>query len=136
MEEKLRNKNLYKLELLFLKVLPIILAVFYFIGTVLSVNEDLEISFISYISSVSLIPLLFMYLSSYVFQFCEYHRMFLHYIAFNMVINAIDWYIGIPIDDKLFIQIYLIITGICLFVILYLYLKSRRDEKFNRPNTR
>ena len=134
MEEKLRNKNLYKLELLFLKVLPIILAVFYFIGTVLSVNEDLEISFISYISSVSSIPLLFMYLSSYVFQFCEYHRMFLHYIAFNMVINAIDWYIGIPIDDKLFIQIYLIITGICLFVILYLYLKSRRNERFdNKP---
>jgi len=122
--------------LLFLKVLPIILAVFYCIGTVLSINEDLEISFISYISSVSLIPLLFMYLSSYVFQFCEYYRMFLHYIAFNMVINAIDWYIGIPIDDKLFVQIYLIITGICLFVILYLYLKSRRDEKFNRPNTR
>lgn len=132
-EEKRINKILYKSEILTLKCLPIILSVFYFVGTLLSLFE-IDVAIISYISGMSLIPLLFMYLSSYVFQFCNYHRMFLHYVAFNMMINCIDWYIGIPVSNRLFLAIFLIVTCIFLFVILYLYLKSRRNERFdNKP---
>lgn len=130
-----RNKTLYKVELLIIKILPIILAGFYFIGTTLSLF-NIDVTIITYLSGVSLIPLLFMYLSSYVFQFCKYHRMFLHYILFNIIANCIDWYIGIPLNNKEYFSIFLIITCIFLFVILYLYLKSRRNEKFNRPNSR
>ena len=129
-----RNKTLYKVELLILKILPAILAGFYFIGTTLSLF-DIDVTIITYLSGVSLIPLLFMYLSSYVFKFCEYHRMFLHYVLFNIIANCIDWYIGIPLNNKEYFSIFLIITCIFLFVILYLYLKSRRDEKFNRTNS-
>ena len=42
-------------------------------------NIDLVI--LSYIGGVSLIPILFIYITSYTFKFCEYHRMFLHYIV-------------------------------------------------------
>lgn len=132
-EEKRINKILYKSEILTLKCLPIILSMFYFVGTLLSLFE-IDVAIISYISGMSLIPLLFMYLSSYVFQFCNYHRMFLHYVAINMTINCIDWYIGIPVSNRLFLAIFLIVTCIFLFVILYLYLKSRRNERFdNKP---
>lgn len=128
-----RNKTLYKVELLILKILPIILAGFYFIGTTLSLFE-IDATIVTYLSGMSLIPLLFMYLSSYVFQFCEYHRMFLHYVLFNMVANCVDWYVGIPLDNKEYFSIFLIISCIFLFVILYLYLKSRRNEKSINKN--
>ena len=125
MEERKRSKLLYKIEILSLKVLPMLLAVLYFIGTSLSLF-GIEITWLSYISGVSLIPLLFMYLSSYVFNFCSYHRMFLHYISFNMIVNCIDWYIGIPISNRLYFAAFTAVTCIFLFVILYLYLKRKK----------
>lgn len=42
-------------------------------------NIDLVI--LSYIEEVSLITILFIYVTSYTFKFCEYHRIFLHYIV-------------------------------------------------------
>lgn len=87
-------------------------------------NIDLPI--LSYIGGISFISLIFMYLSSYVFQFCEYHRMFLHYVVIDNIICIYDLYIGIPIEDLEILKIHISVLGICLFVILYLYLKSRR----------
>lgn len=135
MEEKRRNKVLYKTEIVSIKVLPMILSLLYFIGTTMSLF-GIELTWMSYISGVSLLPLLFMYLSSYVFSFCAYHRMFLHYISFNMVINCLDWYVGIPISNRMYFAGFVSITCIFLFLILYLYLKSRRNEKCCNNNTR
>jgi hypothetical protein len=127
------SKRLYKTEILFLKILPMLLAGFYFIGTVLSLF-NIDVAIITYLSGMSLIPLLFMYISSYVFKFCSYHRMFLHYVSFGMILNCLDWYVGIPLNNKEFLSVFLIITFIFLFVILYLYLKSRRNEKSINKN--
>lgn len=135
MEDVRRNKLLYKVEILVLKILPMLLSLLYLMGTILNCF-NIDVSLISYLSGVSLIPLLFMYLSSYVFRFCEYHRMFLHYIAFNMIINCVDWYICIPLNNKEFLTLFLIISCIFLFVILYLYLKSRSNEESSNLNTR
>lgn len=130
--EKLRNnKLLYRMELGLLKILPMLIALIYFINTLLSLF-GIDLAILSYIGGISFIPLIFMYLSSYVFKFCEYHRMFLHYIVLDNIISIIDLYIGIPVSTKWIILIHIILFGICLFVILYLYLKSRRNEKFNR----
>lgn len=130
--EKLRkDKLLYRMELGLLKILPMLVALIYFINILLSLF-GIDLVILSYIGGISFIPLIFMYLSSYVFKFCEYHRMFLHYIVLDNIISIIDLYIGIPVSTKWIILIHIILFGICLFVILYLYLKSRRDEKFNR----
>ena len=67
-----------------------------------------------------------MYVASYVFQFCEYHRMFLHYIVIDDLINIYDWYIGIPIDNRELFIVHLAIVGITLFIILYLYVKHHK----------
>ena len=97
-EESLRNKKLYKIELCLLKVLPMIIALFYLINTVTS-YFNMDIPILSSIAGLSIIPLIFIYVSSYAFKFCEYHRMFLHYIVVNDVINIYDYYIGIPLDN-------------------------------------
>ncbi len=70
--------------------------------------------------------IVYLYISSYIFRFCEYHRMFLHYIVINTAINTYDLYIGIPMSDLELLTLYMSITGITLFLILYLYVKSHK----------
>lgn len=132
-EERLKDKTLYKLELYLLKIIPMLLALIAFLNTVLS-YFDIDLVIWSYIGSVSLLPLIFLYMSSYVFRFCEYHRMFLHYVVITNVLNVYDYYIGIPISDRELIVLHMIITGISLFIILYLYVKSTKKSstKSNR----
>ena len=98
MVENLRSKLLYKIELRLLKIIPMILAFTALLNSILSYfNIDLYI--LSYIGGISIFTMIFLYLSSYVFKFCEYHRMFLHYVVVTWIINTIDYYIGIPIND-------------------------------------
>lgn len=89
------------------------------LNTVLS-YYGIDWPFLSYLGSVSIFTLAFLYLSSVVFRFCMWHRMFLHYVAFNWVLNIVDYYIGIPVSDRSLFIMYLSITGVFLFVIFYL----------------
>ena len=123
-ENSLRNKSLYKIELYLLKAMPMLLAAIYLINTVLS-YYDIVLPALSYIGGLSFIPLLFMYISSYVFRFCSYHRMFLHYIVVNDLINLTDYYYTLPMSDWELFILHMSIAGISLFIILYLYVKSR-----------
>lgn len=102
-----------------------VIALAYLVNTVSSYFE-IDLPILASIAGMSLIPLIFMYISSYVFRFCEYHRMFLHYIAANDIINIYDWYIGIDISDRDLFVLNISITGASLFIILYLYAKSRK----------
>lgn len=75
-EARLKSKNLYKVELYLLKIMPMVIALAYLVNTVSS-YFGVDIPILASIAGMSLIPLIFMYISSYVFKFCEYHRMFL-----------------------------------------------------------
>ena len=127
MEENTYIKGLHKLLLLTLKVIPMLLALVCLLNTILSYFE-IDLVILSYIGGVSILPLIFLYLSSYAFRFCEYHRVFLHYVTLNWAINIYDYYIGVPLSDRNMLALYLIITCIFLFVILYLYMKSRKKK--------
>jgi len=119
-EERLRSKALYKITLLALKVMPMLLALVALLNSTLSYT-GLDITVLSYIGGISLLPLAFLYLVSYVFCFCPCHRMFLHYVAVTDCINIYDYHIGIPLDDLQMLCLYAIVTGTCLFITLYLY---------------
>jgi len=123
--ESLKSKTLYKIELGLLKVIPMILALTALLNSILS-YFGIDLYILSYIGGVSIFTMSFLYLSSYVFKFCEYHRMFLHYIVSTWVINIIDYYVGIPISDLEYLCLQMIIAGISLFIILYLYVKSHK----------
>jgi hypothetical protein len=124
-EENLKSK-LYKVELGLLKVIPMFTALCYALNSILSCFY-IDIYIFSYIAGLSFLPLIFLYISSYVFRFCSYHRMFLHYIVANEIINIIDDYIGIPVSDKVFLTIHLFLICFTLFIILYLYVKSHKE---------
>ena len=87
MEAKLRN-SLYKIELHWIKIIPMVVAVLSFTDTLLS-YFDYEGATISYI--IALLIWLFLYLSAFCFQFCRWHRMFLYYILVEGIINWYDY---------------------------------------------
>lgn len=115
------SKLLYKIGLYTIKVIPMIYALLCILNTTLS-YFNINAQILSYIGSVSLITLILLYMLSYIFKFCEYHRMFIHYVTITWILNIVDLYIGIPISDLYYLGIQLIIAGLSLFIILYLYL--------------
>ena len=119
MVENSLNKSLYKIELYLIKVIPMLLAGITLLNTILcyfGINTPL----LSYIGGVSFLTLGFLYLTSFVFKFCAWHRMFLHYTLIINVLNTIDYYIGIPMSTHHLFVLHAIITGLSLFIIICL----------------
>jgi len=119
-KSRLRSKKLYKVTLVLLKIIPMLLAFCYVLNTTLYVF-GIDSYVLSHIAGMSLLPMIFLYLTSYVFQFCAYHRMFLHYVVLNDIINILDVYFGENISDWIYISIHLVLLFVCLVIILYLY---------------
>ena len=124
-EERLKSKTLYKIELYLIKVIPMIISFVYLLNTALS-YYDIDVPLFSYIGGMSILPLLFLYVSSYVFKFCMYHRLFLHYISINWLLDIVDYYWGIPLSDKSMFLLYMIITGLFLLLILYFHQRCKK----------
>lgn len=116
-EESL-NKTLYRLELYLIKIIPIILAGITLLNTILS-YVGIDTPILSYIGGISFLTLGFLYLTSYVFKSCSWHRMALHYVLVINLLNTYDYYIGIPVSDYFLLKVHLTITGIFLLLILY-----------------
>ena len=126
-EESL-SRVLYKAVIVAIKVIPILIATLFLLRSILTCM-DIDVTWLSYICGMSLIPLLFMYLVSYAFKFCSYHRMFLHYIVVNDAINYIDYYIGIPLQYHELLKLHIIIAGTFLLIILYQHQKWMRQQR-------
>jgi hypothetical protein len=105
-----------------------VIAILYLLNTILS-YIGIDTVILSLLGGMSILPLIFLYLTSYVFKFCAYHRMFLHYIVVCDIINYIDYYYGIPLSDRSLFALNIIIAGVFLFVILYLKFKVCKHLK-------
>ena len=116
------NKRMYKLELLCVKYVPIIIAAIVLLNAILA-HFDVYVDELNYIAGTSFLTLVPMYISSIVYKFCKYHRMFIHYILTHKIVATIDMYIGIPLEDGMLLLLYLIIAGIFAFLALYLHQK-------------
>ena len=126
-EESL-SRVLYKAVIVAIKIIPILIATLFLVRSILSCI-DVDVTWLSYLCGMSLIPLLFMYLVSYAFKFCTYHRMFLHYIVVNDAINYIDYYIGIPLQYHELLRLHIIIAGVFLLLIIYYHQKWKKEQR-------
>ena len=124
---KLSNYK-YKLFLGLLKVLPMAMAGLCLLNTVLS-YLNIDWPTITYLSGIGLIPWLFVLIASYLFHFCEYHRMFLWYILVNNVICWIDFQWPLPISNWNYFILHIIIAGVFLFLVLYFHQKCRKEKE-------
>lgn len=124
--KEVKSKTLYKVELILIKFIPFVLALICFLNTVFSYfGIDLEV--LAYVGGTSLLTLFFLYVSSYLFKFCTYHRLPLHYVVVNDILNTYDYYVGIPLNDRNLLILYLVTTFIFLMLITYSYVKSNKD---------
>ena len=126
--QKISKKSLYKVVLLLLKVLPMLLAALCFIYTIFACF-GIELRILSFIGGMSLIPTVFILLTSVVFEFCIYHRLFVYYYITANIINILDYYFKFTINDLKFLAIQLLIAFVFLVLILYFYLREHRNKK-------
>lgn len=124
------HKIMYKYELLMIKTIPILTTGICVLNTTLS-YFGIDWTIWSWIGGPSLLMILFMYLTSVVFRFCAYHKIFIHYIAIVWLINAFDMYTSFfsQENDRIAMSLYGIFTGIVIFVALYLKLKSLKVKQ-------
>lgn len=120
MEANLSLK-LVKLMRIYLKLVPIIIAILSFANCICA-YFGIQLKFLAHAFLFLLIG--FVYIASYVLKFCEYHRISLHYIVIIYLINCYDYYIGIPVDYIELFMIYSIITFIAIIIGIYLKLKK------------
>ena len=125
-----RDKELYKLTIFILKIIPVCLAICDILNTFFWLF-GIDLSFLSYIGGVSFLTLIFLYISSIVFKFCFYHRVFLHYVTTNNIISIFDYYNIIEVPYI----VYLITVGILLFVLLYIHMKKYDVHILNKKNS-
>lgn len=118
------EKDKYKLFLLVIKVIPMLMAFIFFLNTFLS-YYGIEVKAFNYIANIGFLPIIVFYALSYLLRFCEYHRIFLHYILIVNCLSLYDEYYRIPVDDFTMFKIYNLIMIISLFLILY-FKKIRR----------
>lgn len=119
MEDQLIMMNKIKLFVLVSKVLPMILAFFHLLNCIFGYFNWNNI-ILGYISGISILTIGYLYLVSYIIKLCGYYRMFLHYCVIIDIINVYDYYIGILITNIQLMFLYVIITIIVMFIILYL----------------
>lgn len=121
------NKLYYKLFIVVLKYIPLLIALCYVLNTVTAVF-GIYIEPLSNIAGMSLFTWIFLYIATYVFKFCIYHRMFLWYILIDDLLNIIDYYYELPIETSNLLMIHNSIIGIFLFIILYIYVKDHKKS--------
>ena len=121
------NKLYYKLFIVVLKYIPLLIALCYILNTVMALF-GIYIEPLSNIAGVSLLTWIFLYIATYVFKFCIYHRMFLWYILIDDLLNIIDYYYELPIETSNLLIIHNSIIGIFLFIILYIYVKDHKKS--------
>ena len=101
------------------KYLPILMALLYFINSVLSLL-DIYISIISYSFYCGFIPLLFIYICCRVLKYCIQYKAYLGYIAINNIINWVDYEYGFTEDIMVG---WIIVLGTFFCLISYLMIK-------------
>lgn len=127
-EENSLRKNNYKIFLLITKYLPYLISFCYMLNTLLSLC-GIDIYILSIIASMGMLTTIYMLSTSIVFKYCLYHRLPIYYVIVNDVINWIDWTIGIPIDDKWFIIISILLMFITIVSSTILYLKEKKRKR-------
>lgn len=119
---------LNKLFVVMLKYAPVVMVICCIINTT-GAYFGYDMSLLSYVSGILLIPWLFMLVASKVFRFCVFHRFMLYYVFIDNIINTIDYYLCIPVDDFRILMIHYVILGVVMSVAVYKHNKKVNNER-------
>jgi len=127
-EEKVENSLSHKSFLIILKYIPHMLAFNYVIYTLLEFI-GFDVIWMGYIFHLSIIPWLFLYLTSFVFKYCYVHRLPLYYIGLNELITISDFYLTIPLSDNKLLIVHLLLIALLIFGYSIYYKNVKINKK-------
>lgn len=70
-----------------------------------------------------------LYVCSYVFGFCKWHRFIITANIINLLIANLDAYYRIPISDIQLLIVYHFIAALFICISTYIHIKNNRDER-------
>ena len=117
------SQRRYKMMIASLKVIPAIMAVSQFMGPLcayLGVGFQIGTHYLG----LFLAPMMYLYMSSIVFKFCWYHRIFIWYMLLSEGLTITDWYFRIPISNEAICMVqFAIAAAFVLGVVIYYIIK-------------
>lgn len=134
-EASLKSKEMYKVTILLLKVLPMVM-VFAYLLMLCCFYYAPKYVVVPHLLGTVFAPLAFIYITSYVFKFCEFHRIFIHYYAFISILNVSDHYLHPYFNDKVITTLHeggSLLFGITA-IIMYIY-KYKKDKCMKLVNS-
>jgi hypothetical protein len=123
---------LKKLLIIFLKVIPMMLAGLAFSNTVCSYYE-IDTEWMHYVGGTSVLTLIFLYMASYVFKFCEYHRIFIHYVLILEILTTVKWYYPVIVTSQLVLNISFVLSGLLMLCVVFFNV-YKIYKKYRRPS--
>lgn len=127
-EKSLKSKEVYKATLILLKVLPMVMVLAYFLMLVCFYNFPSYMVVPHLIGTVGA-PIAFIYITSYVFRFCAFHRVFIHYYAFINVLNVTHHYFANKLDYGMVTLLHEAGTVIFLVTAVIMYIHKYKKDK-------
>lgn len=120
--------NKHKIFLILLKYTPAILAIGYCLASILQCF-DIDTYIITYSVFTGIVPVIFLFVASLVFKFCEYHRIYLYYIVINEILNIIDYNTAFIDNSSMYIRIHVILFFLAtiLTTVMYIYAKQNSN---------
>lgn len=125
------NKYLYKVFLIVTKYTPITLSLLFVINLFCNYYK-VSMPILSYLGGASFIFLALLYLMSWVFQFCHLYRIPLYYITIGNIIGLLNYGFDYPVRAVVMARIYCILTGVMIFIYIWLVYKNRNKPKVDR----
>ena len=123
----LKRSN-YKIFLFINKYLPYVISLLYMVNTLLYLF-GIDLVVFSILGGMSILPMIYFISVSFTFKYCLYHRLPLYYVILNDSINWLEYTIGIPITNTMFISISLILMLLTIIISTILYLKEKKRKK-------
>ena len=111
------------------EILPFILSAIGILHSIYYFNFEESGRIFSIIGGSSLITILSLWVVSWCFRFCFYQKVFLYYLTAIQLINIIDEYYTLPIDNYNYYLISYITFGIT--IIIYAVLKFKENKRIH-----
>lgn len=120
-----------RLFIVLIKYIPIIQMVGMLFNNILYCFSNIYI--ISYILDFiignSITTTFLLYVCSYVFGFCKWHRFIITANIINLLIANLDAYYRIPISDIQLLIVYHFVAALFICISTYIHIKNNRDER-------
>ena len=119
-----------KLFLILIKFIPVIqLAGMLLNNTLYYFNVIKVASYITdFIIGNSVITTFLLFVCSYLFNFCKWHRLIITANFINIMIANYDAIFGIPITNGQLLCIYYIVAAIFIIISTYIHIKQNKNE--------